>query len=174
MNDFLQHFRRVTIYGSIDNLGPKNDYIRHGSHFDKIMENVELARGLPNIEVAVNSASGMLNAGDVSEIADFFEKKGLGTGFMPCVINKPTFLQARHRPDALKEEYLRRLRASRHHRIFEGLEKAMLQPRDESEFQTFLTYLGDLDAKRGTNFLDLWPEFRPYVEMKAISSESSI
>ena len=56
------------------------------------------------------------------------------------------------------------LRASRHHRVFKGLEKAMLQPRDEAEFQTFLTYLGDLDAKRGTNFLDLWPEFRPYVD----------
>ncbi len=163
ITDYLQRFRRVAIYVSIDNLGAKNDYIRYGSHFDKLMENVEMARGLPNIVVAVNSATGMLNAGDVSEIADFFEKKGLGTGFMPCVINKPSFAQARHLPDALKEEYLRRLRASRHHRVFEGLEKALRQPRDEAEFQTFLTYLGDLDAKRGTNFLDLWPEFRPYM-----------
>jgi len=166
VTDYLRHFRKVTIYVSIDNLGAKNDYIRYGSNFEKLMANVEKARGLPNIEVAVNSATGMLNAGDVNEIADFFDRKGLGTGFMPCVINKPGFVQARHLPDELKKEYLRRLRASRHHQRFESLEKALLQPRDEAEFQTFLTYLGDLDAKRGTNFLELWPEFRPYVEAR--------
>ena len=163
VTDYLQHFRRVTIYVSIDNIGPKNDYIRHGSHFGKLMENVALARSMPNIEVAVNSATGMLNAGDVCTIADFFESMNLGTGFLPCVINKPSFVQARHLPDALKQEYLGRLANSRHRDKFEGLEKALNQPRDEAEFQTFLTYIRDLDAKRGTNFLDLWPEFAPYV-----------
>jgi len=163
VTDYLQHFKQVTIYVSIDNLGAKNDYIRYGSHFDTLLENIRWAKSLPRISVAVNCSTGMLNAGDVNEIADFFESLDLGTGFGTCVITKPTFIQARHLPDPLKEEYLKRLRASRHRLHFEALERMLMQSRSEEEFQTFVTYIRDLDTKRGTNFLDLWPEFQPYV-----------
>jgi pyruvate-formate lyase-activating enzyme len=162
ITDFLRHFRLVTIYVSIDNLGPKNDYIRYGSHFQALLANIERARQLPNIRLAVNCSTGLLNAGDVHEIADFFESLGLGTGFGTCVITKPTFLQARHLPEPVKEQYLDRLCASRHRGAFEGLEKMLRQPRDEGEYRTFLQYIHDLDQRRGTDYLKLWPELRPF------------
>lgn len=165
--DFLKRFRSVTIYVSIDNLGPKNDYIRYGSKFRHVLANIEIARQLPNIKVAVNCSTGMLNAGDVHDIAEFFDQLALGTGFGTCVITKPTFIQARHLPDLIKEQYLTRLTASPHRAAFDGLERMLRQSRDESEFQTFLRYIHDLDEKRSTNYLDLWPEFAPFDSLVA-------
>lgn len=162
VTDYLAAFKKVTLFVSIDNIGPKNDYIRYGSKFDALVENIRLAKAMPNMEIAVNCSTGMLNAGDVHEIAAFFESLDLGTGFGTCVITKPVFLQARHLPDPLKEEYLARLRRSPYRRDFEALERMLMQPRSEEEFQTFLEYIRDLDAKRGTDFLKLWPEFAPY------------
>ncbi len=163
VTDYLAVFKKVTIFVSIDNLHAKNDYIRYGSKFDAIVANIHLAREMANIEVAVNCSTGILNAGDVHEIAEFFDSLKLGAGFGTCVITKPTFLQARHLPEPLKLDYLERLRQSRHRQKFEALERMLLQPVSEEEFKIFLDYIGDLDAKRGTSFLDLWPEFAPFV-----------
>ena len=161
--DYLTKFKRVTLFCSIDNLGAKNDYIRCGSNFHKVVANIERVRRIPNIQVAVNSSTGILNAGDVIEVADFFESLDLGTDFGMCVVEKPTFLQARHLPDRLKARYIERIEKSRHRTKFEGLLRMLRSPRDEAEFQTCLEYLGDLDRQRGSNFLALWPEFEPYV-----------
>lgn len=164
--DYLQHFKAVTLAVSVDNLGAKNDYIRYGSQFDGVISNLDLARTFPGINVVVSCASGMLNAGDVHEIADYFSQKGITAKFNMCVINWPTFLQARHLPDPLKEQALAKLESSPYSAQFANVIRMIRQPRDEAEYQTFLEYLADLDRHRGTNWLDLWPEFRPYAERR--------
>lgn len=165
--DYLRHFKAVTLAVSIDNLGPRNNYIRYGSDFEGVIANIARARALPGINVVVSCATGMLNAGDVHDIAEFFHRKGIVAKFNMCVINWPTFLQARHLPDELKRRYLEKLESSPHRAQFANVIRMIRQPRDESEFQTFLEYVGDLDRHRGTSWLDLWPEFRPHTRSAA-------
>jgi hypothetical protein len=160
--DYLTHFARVGMGVSVDNVGRKNDYIRHGSDFETTVANIKTARAMPGINVVVSCATGMLNAGDVHDIAAFFHGMGIEAKFNMCVVTGPTFLQARHLPDALKGAYLAQIEGSPYREQFANVIRMIKQPRDEAEFQTFLEYIEDLDRHRGTNFLDLWPEFEPY------------
>jgi len=162
--DYLEHFKKVKISVSVDDLGAKNDYIRHGSHFETIVKNIEIARKMPNVDVDVSCASGMLNAGDVCEIAEYFDAIGIHVRFNMSLITSPSFLQARHLPDEMKSECLARINQSRFLERFENLVNMIEQKRDESEFQDFLKYIRDLDEARGTSFLKLWPEFEPYIK----------
>lgn len=159
---YLRQFKQVTIFVSIDDLGARNDYIRRGSHFETVMSNIETARAMPNIKVAVNCATGILNVGDAVMIAEFFDSLNLETGFGMCLVTKPTFLQARHLPDPLKAQYAQRIRSSRYADRMENILHMLALPRDPAEYATFVEYIHDLDAKRGTNYLDLWPELAPY------------
>lgn len=160
--DYLKHFRRVGIGVSVDNVGAKNDYIRHGSHFETTVRNIKTAQEFPNISVHVGCASGMLNSGDVHEVAEFFDGIGIEAKFNLCVINSPAFARAQHLPDELKRIYLERIGRSRFRDRFQTLVQMLELPRDESEFQVFIRYIRDLDAHRGTSVLALWPEFEPY------------
>lgn len=171
--DYLKRFKAVTLAVSIDNLGARNDYIRYGSEFDAVMANIDLARTFPGINVVVSCATGMLNAGDVHDIAKFFHQRGLNAKFNMCVINWPGFLQARHLPDALKEKYLDKLENSPYRAQFANVIRMIEQPRDEAQFQMFLEYVGDLDRHRGTNWLDLWPEFRPFARPAGGAAQES-
>ena len=171
---YLKRFKAVTLAVSIDNLGARNDYIRYGSEFNAVMANVEKARTFPGINVVVSCATGMLNAGDVHDIADFFHQRGLVAKFNMCVINWPVFLQARHLPDALKENYLAKLESSPHRAQFSNVIRMIKQPRDEAQYQIFLEYLGDLDRHRGTSWLDLWPEFRLHARPVAADSPTPV
>jgi organic radical activating enzyme len=165
--DYLKYFKAVTLAVSVDNLGPRNDYIRYGSDFEGVIANIEKARAFPGINVVVSCATGILNAGDVHDIAAFFHERGLVAKFNMCVINWPLFLQARHLPDSLKAAYLGRLEASPHREQFANVIRMIRQPRDEAQYQSFLRYVSDLDAHRGTSWLDLWPEFRPHAHLGA-------
>lgn len=160
--DYLQHFKAVTLAVSVDNLGARNDYIRYGSKFEEIIANIGAARQYRAINVVVSCASGMLNAGDLHDIASYFHGMGLTAKFNMCVINWPVFLQARHLPDPIKTVYLERLEASPHREQFANVIRMIRQPRDETQFRLMVEYLRDLDRHRGTSFLDLWPEFRPF------------
>jgi len=169
--DYLKRFKAVTLAVSIDNLGARNDYIRYGSQFDAVIANIAQARSFPGIHVVVSCATGMLNAGDVPAIAEFFHQRGLEAKFNMCVINWPLFLQARHLPDALKEQYLPELEASPHRARFANVIRMIRQPRDEAQYQTFLQYLDDLDRHRGTSWLDLWPEFEPHARRPGTAAD---
>ncbi|MGK0185867.1 MAG: MoaA/NifB/PqqE/SkfB family radical SAM enzyme [Verrucomicrobiales bacterium] len=164
--DYLEKFKAVTLAVSVDNVGARNDYIRYGANFDEVIANIETAREMPGINVVVSCATGMLNAGDVHDIAEFFHQRGIMAKFNMCVITAPAFLQARHLPDPLKEQYLARIENSPFIERFANVIRMIKQPRDENEFDTFLDYMADLDQHRSTRYLDLWPEFEPYQKPK--------
>lgn len=159
---YLEMFHGVTLSVSVDDLGARNDYIRYGANFDEVIGSIELARRYPNIKVDVSCATGMLNAGDVHDVAAFFDARGLEAKFNMCVITKPVFVQARHLPDALKAEYLERIERSPFRERLTNVAQMLREPRDEAEFRKFLCYAADLDALRGTSLFDLWPELKPY------------
>ncbi len=160
--DYLEKFKAVTLAVSVDDIGARNDYIRYGANFDEVIANIETARAMPGINVVVSCATGMLNAGDVHDIAEYFHSRGIEAKFNMCVITGPSFLQARHLPEPLKTKYLAQIEDSPHREQFANVINMINQPRDEGEFQTFLEYMDDLDQHRSTNYLDLWPEFEPY------------
>lgn len=172
--DYLGKFKAVTLAVSVDDIGARNDYIRFGANFDEVIANIGTARAMPGINVVVSCATGMLNAGDVHDIAAFFHGMGIDAKFNMCVITGPTFLQARHLPDALKKAYLAQIEGSPYCEQFANVIRMIKQPRDEAEFQTFLEYIEDLDSHRGTNFLDLWPEFAPYREQRLAETAATV
>ena len=150
--DYLGRFKAVTLAVSVDNIGARNDYIRFGANFDEVIANIETARRMPDINVVVSCATGMLNAGDVHDIAEFFHRRGIVAKFNMCVITAPTFLEARHLPEELKERYLFRIENSPYREQFANVIRMIRQPRSEASFQTFMQYMADLDQHRGTNF----------------------
>jgi len=165
--EYLKHFHGVTLSVSVDGLGERNDYIRYGAHFDEVIQSIEVARRYPNIKVDVSCATGVLNAGDIHPVAAFFDQRGIQAKFNMCVITKPVFAQARHLPDPLKEACLTRIEQSPFRSRFLNVAHMLREPRDESQFQTFLRYAADLDALRGTSLFKLWPEFKPYANSGA-------
>lgn len=156
--ELFRKFRTVELSVSVDGVGERNNYIRYPAKFDEVVANIEKARAVPNVRVMVSCATSMLNAGDVHDVADFFEQRGLHARFNMCVVTRPTFVQARHLPDEVKEEYTRRIDASCYRDRFESVRRMLAQPRDPAEFEKGISYLRDLDAHRGTSFEALWPE----------------
>jgi molybdenum cofactor biosynthesis enzyme MoaA len=159
---YLEKFHGVTLSVSVDDLGERNDYIRYGAKFEEVIASIEVARRYPNIKVDVSCATGMLNAGDVHDVAAFFDARRLEAKFNMCVITKPLFVQARHLPDPLKAEYLARIERSPFRERFTSVAHMLGESRDEAQFQTFLRYAADLDALRGTSLFALWPELKPF------------
>ncbi|HSK39449.1 MAG TPA: twitch domain-containing radical SAM protein, partial [Arenibaculum sp.] len=149
VHDYFAAFRRVHIGVSTDGVGLRNDYIRYGSSWPRLLENLRALRERsPHVTVSMNTTVSILSVLDIVEL----HREITGRIGLPHrhtnVLMTPTHLRAYHLPDPLKERIADELAtappALRHILDFLG------QDRDEAEFQRFAGYLRGLDRARGT------------------------
>ncbi|HMQ60570.1 MAG TPA: twitch domain-containing radical SAM protein [Flavilitoribacter sp.] len=160
--NYLDHFNHVYLYVSLDGVGGRNDYIRYGSDFGMILDNIRFFIRNPKIDMKIYATISMLNAGDVPHIISFYESDELNLEVSLNMVTGPDFLRAQHLPDEIKAIYRKRIEDSPYRDRCDAVLKMLNQERDENLFQVFLSYVRDLDAHRGSNLPDHWPEFESY------------
>ena len=168
IENWLQ-FKEVNLSFSIDSFGAKNDYIRFGSEWEKVIANLRAIQPHKNIFVSITKSIQFYNA---LYITDFLEvmKTKVGLGNVPIHFNFvhfPSFLSIQAMPQEMKEAVKSKILAVDK---TNGYEKELnsvvkyMQDKDQSEMWPYLMdYTKSLDKVRGTHFLEVFPEYKPFL-----------
>jgi uncharacterized Fe-S cluster-containing radical SAM superfamily enzyme len=103
----LIKFRRVGIEVSIENLGPRNDYIRQGFATEKILKNISQYQSWCNgdsVTLTLRPAPSLLSVGEFVHLLEYaVENKFV---VKSNLVITPRFLDIRILPDNVKQQYI--------------------------------------------------------------------
>jgi sulfatase maturation enzyme AslB (radical SAM superfamily) len=148
--DYVPYFKKIKFLVSIEFWGEKNNYLRYGSNWDDIMNNVIKFKE-HDIHVSWHSTVNALNVGYLNEMPMKQKFTGLveGPGEIYSIASVP--------PD-IKEQYLKK----------DNPEKIVSYLKDtdwdEKQMWTMLKDIQVRDRYRKTCLIDVFPEWEKYYE----------
>jgi hypothetical protein len=161
--DYTDKFKSIYFIGSIDSVGDKNDYIRYGSDWNTLINNLELVKQ-SNIGIIINITTSWLSVLHTGELCNFLTNLGIKPHVNGSVVFRPDFLSPRHLPDELKSIAYENLKKYiPKEEDYKVLSSELLSPRDPIKFKLGCDYFDILDKKRKSNWLEVFPEFKRYV-----------
>lgn len=137
----LKQFKKVIMSFSIDGIGKRNDYIRFGSKWIDIENNVSTYAEFCKVDI--NPCISILNGAYYDEIIDWSNQQGFKI-YENMLLN-PSWLHVKNAPDSLKEKF---------NRIGSWKD----EPADLNEQKKFIEYIKRLDNFRKVNIKDYLPE----------------
>lgn len=97
----LRQFKNVQITGSVDDIYSRNDYLRTGSKFDVILDNIHRLKAEPDFKLSLNQTVSWMNALYIAQFAAFADS--LEIPFHLNMVYDPAFLSPWHLPKAIKD-----------------------------------------------------------------------
>lgn len=181
IHDYWPHFRSIAVNVSIDGIHSVYDYIRSGSSFATVEENIKIFQSFPNVSRVVGAFTAQAgNILQASECIDYFLNE-MGIVFYSHRVSYPNVLSAQVLPQELKDLAISRLETIERalwafdiiqkHPILEQITKQQirdninyLKSKDQSHlWNDFIEFNKKLDLTRNQSLLDVYPEFSPYV-----------
>jgi molybdenum cofactor biosynthesis enzyme MoaA len=181
IHDYWPHFRSVAVNVSIDGVGPVYDYIRGNGDWTQVVENIKEIQKIPNVSRVVGAvavqASNILILDKMIEL--FLDE--LGIVFFTNMVNYPNVLSVQVLPGNLKNLAITKLlivqdRVSNfkmiqeHPRLLDltrgqiqGIINYILAKDQSDKWPDCIEFNKRLDNTRKQRFLDVTPEFKPYV-----------
>jgi sulfatase maturation enzyme AslB (radical SAM superfamily) len=148
-NTYVDKFKDVRMSASIDGLGERNDWIRYGSKFQTIIDNM----GKLKCTKQVYYTTSVLSVFQCNEADKYF--KSIGAPVEDFII-VDSFLSVRHMPHELKLELLDDIHIP-------SVREELKKPRDEKQWQKAMNYISDLDKTRKIKAKDIFDEIVPYL-----------
>ena len=161
--DLLRRFRYVKMSVSIDAIGPQNDYIRFGSDFHQIVDNLHRVRAdCPHVELEPSTCVSILNVQSLPEIRDYFAPLCRSHSFSNLLPARPL---SRQGICPRLRQALEKLRGSRQDfsSVTRWVDRELPPGEQDSLFRLFAAYVNQLDADRGTDFAAVFPDLGEYV-----------
>jgi len=162
--DLWSSFKKVQITASIDDLGKRNDYIRAGSDWDTVIDNLDKLQSFPWIETSVCQTISWLNVYYVNEFHNFMQARGLHVHMN--YVYDPVFLSVGVLPSFYKDIILNR---STDLNSWQLNSLASQFKGDEELFQKGITYNTWLDQNNKISFKDTFPEWSQLINEQAIA-----
>jgi MoaA/NifB/PqqE/SkfB family radical SAM enzyme len=160
-HDLAKTFKEVTVNISLDGVGKVNDYIRYPSKWNDILNNYLYLKRNTNYHVLFSSTVSALNVERLHEVALKFPR---GSYTFPSYVYN-TVYSLESVPDDIKARNLDILYKHKHLDhvpiLISRLENAKF---DESRMKEMIEHIKRRDRLRGTNLLDVFPEWRPYYD----------
>ena len=75
--DYWKHFDTIEIGASIDLIGNQSDYVRHGVEYNRLEENYNVVKDLPNIHFTITSILHLMNIFNLPRLQKNWIEKGL-------------------------------------------------------------------------------------------------
>jgi hypothetical protein len=164
----LSRFKSSSIGFSVDAVGEKNDYIRHGSQWTKINENLlkymEDCRHYTNVNITVRTTFTPWNIFYYDDIYDYFKKIGIMASGTWC--NDQPWNDIRYLPIKVKDAIIKKLSLYNctdrtwRQKLHELSQWLLTQPTDYQNLQdSFMDFNTKLDHIRKEKFDAVFPEY---------------
>lgn len=179
--DYWPNFRSVAVNVSIDGIYDVYDYIRSGSSFSEVEQNIKEIKKLPNVSRIVGAFTAQAcNILQADECIEYFLNE-MEIVFYSHRVSYPSLLSAQVLPFELKELAINKLETVRTKiSQFKNVQKNpilatitdqqiqdninYLRAKDQHYlWNDFLEFNSRLDKSRNQKLLDVIPEFKPYV-----------
>ena len=153
--DLWKQFKSVDVYVSIDDLKERNEYIRTGSKWEEVINNlIELRKTEFNLSICQTVS--IYNIFYMDEFFNYMKD-------IPIHINwcyDPDFLQPWILPQNVKDIILEKINNCEYMapNNKDNIRETLKKPSDEKLLQQFKEYNNKLDEYRQTKFADVFPE----------------
>ena len=172
IQSLLEPFKEVYLKVSMDGSRSFYNYFRQGGDWDRVMENMNSFKQLPNLRLAPFVTIANMQAARMPEIYnDFKEINSNPKWFEAGEVIHPDFLNPVHLPQPLKERYLKEwedftdgLSNSSHAERIGRFAIAMLESNksNPNAWKTFCAYSDQLDKIHNKNIFDYFPEWEEF------------
>jgi MoaA/NifB/PqqE/SkfB family radical SAM enzyme len=164
--EIFKNFHRVVLGVSVDAVGERFEYMRYPAKWGQLLSNLdryqEMAAKLGNISISISATVGALNIYYADELWQFFNDRGLHVGFN--VLHRPTHLNMRIFPTAVKEKIAKKLQDS--NTPAKNLIPMMMSPISEPEraMLDFWVITEGYDRIRQESYKQTFPEMFEILE----------
>lgn len=143
--ELLSEFKNVYLAFSIDGIGKVNDYIRFGSVWNQVEDNLLLAKDY-KFNVAITPTIQVYNYPYIRELWNYCDLHNI-THYDNLLLS-PEHLDIRHIPDIMRDKYL----------LSEHKEYFLNNKKDPDQINRFVEFTKTLDTNRNINIKDYLPE----------------
>lgn len=154
----LKKFKYIDFSVSCDHYGDKLGHIRYPIDVNQFYKNIEFVKKEYNCISMICPTVSILNVEDLDDILPFYEKNfGIKNhGYRNLVTGNLLSIKSHPRREELLEKY------TDYEMDPEGLIRAELSKTNGGPifWNKAISYLETLDKHRGTNYLDLWPDYK--------------
>lgn len=155
--DLFRQFRAVYIALSIDDIGPRLEYARHGAKWDIIKSN--MSKWEQNfVNVAVYCTVNNFNIYYLDEFLDYM--KGEIGQCIFGILHEPEYLSIKHLPNHIKNELMTKFLLIPE---FDEIVKFLLDQSYESKLTEFIVETRKLDKIRQESFENVFPDWNEMI-----------
>lgn len=180
--EYWPHFKNIAVNVSIDGIGDSYEYIRGNADWNTLIHNIKEIQQLPNIDRIVGAVAVQVsNIKDIPKMVEFF-LDDLGIIFYVNMVKYPECLSVQVIHPELKSELTTQLLNAKsqihNHKLIK--DRPLLHKITETQIDNVINFMNNkdrydelwndtinfnlkLDATRNQSFLDVNPEFKPYV-----------
>lgn len=182
IHNYWPHFKSIIVNVSIDGYGPSYEYVRGNAKWIELIENIQEIKKIPNVDRIVGSVAVQVsNAYILPKMIEYF-LDDLGIIFYTNFVNYPQCLSAQAIHPTLKQEIVERLVQVKYdiNQFKLVKEQPFLEKLTLSQIDNVIKYISSkdtydnvwtdtvnfnmkLDETRNQSFLEVSPEFKPYV-----------
>lgn len=168
LREIIKNFNHVLFIVSLDGIGNLNDYIRHGSSFQEVVENIELNR--ENL-CAFNTTVSVYNVLYLDEIIEYISEHYPNTYHLINLTSNHSPTELHNTPPEFRPEIIAKLEQIKNKKlntIIESTEidnviNVLKQDNFNSEnFQKFIDFTRLLDEQRGEQLGNIIPDYNKY------------
>jgi len=155
--NMLLQFKNVSIAFSVDDIGPRLNYHRHGADWELIKSNIQKVPTDKNIKIAIYSTINNYNVWYIEEAFEEFLKLTPNVSY--DFVYEPGFLSPRWLNKHIKEELIERYKdKEKFEKIIKYLSSSVVDKTLE-----FHNQIRSLDKIRNENFVEVFPEWAEVV-----------
>lgn len=169
LEELWQHFKKVEIAFSIDNIGKRFELERSGANWDEVCQNIESAKQFRkrsnNIHLQVCTTVNIQNVFYLRDICSWLEAQKFDSVHFN-ILHDPEFMCIATMPAAAKAVVIDQLQFAKDNMFRADIEAIIkfIQNGKESSGEKFRAFMRQVDSARGENFADTHPEIAKAME----------
>lgn len=162
----IAEFKEVEIGVSLDDIGKRFDYQRHGLEYKQVVENISrwqehFSKLITPLLIDSITTVNVYNIWYLPEIKESVQKILPLEPFWNLLVN-PDHLFIKNLPDSVKQQIIKKLSSDSG---FEEIINVLTQPRDPAAWEKFIKVRDALDTIRNENFQQVFPEFAALIDL---------
>ncbi len=146
--EIWKNFKQINIKVSIDGLNDVYDYIRVGSQFEKVVNNIKRLQdfNLPNLSLSIGFTTQAYNVYQMPEFLDYFEKVVPRKAITTHLLHAPKMMMIDVFPENIREKIIRKFEQERPE-LSQIITLLRESPRIEKYWQSLCNYTKEMEAK---------------------------